>query len=139
MLRKLNTRLIVDSLIASVVVQQLPGLANKLLFSKNPLSGLTLKAVGAGGALLVGNMMRKPAVGSIGVALAVADIANDLVSGALGVSTETAPNTMPLIKPTKYQSVPALTMDDYLYLNDYIGVDQLTSVSNYDNYNRIYN
>jgi len=75
--------LVVNTLIASVIVEQAPSLANKYFFSSSPLSGYMLNAVGAGVAIVVGMLTGKNEIGNIGIALAGADIANGMIKPML--------------------------------------------------------
>lgn len=80
---KFDTKLIIDTVIASVVVQQTPKLINQYFFSTNPLTGYTLEAAGAAAGVLVGMLFGKNDVGNISIALAGADIINGQVSTML--------------------------------------------------------
>lgn len=84
----LDTDLLLNTVIATVVTQQAPKLLNQFLFKNNPLTGITLGIAGGASAYLVGLLMENNEVANIGLALAGADLINDvvtpLISGVVG-------------------------------------------------------
>lgn len=120
---KFNAKQIIEVVMASVVVQQAPDLINKFLFKTNPLTGLTLKAAGVGAAILAGKVFKKESMGNYAVALVAADLANELVTGAIQGDTGLIPGIegAPKIEPAINIKMPAHNIiSDYGILNDYL-------------------
>lgn len=80
---QLKKDLIINAVIASIIVQQAPKLLNQYFFSSSPLTGITLEVAGGAAAYLVGMLFGKTDIANIGIAIAIADIANDLLMPSL--------------------------------------------------------
>ena len=92
-LRKVRIKkdLLIDTVIASIIVQQAPKFINEYLFKTNPLTGMTLELSGGAAAYLVGMVLKKDNVANIGIALAGADVVNEMLgSSLLGLTTGTS-------------------------------------------------
>ncbi len=118
----INKNLIIDALIASVIVQQSPKLLNEYLFKSSPLTGTTMEIAGAAAAYLLGMLLNKPTVANIGIALAGADLLNNIIS--------------PFVTGSGSAMLPA---QDYSYtplLKDYTNNSNVTPFNSYsENYN----
>ena len=84
---KIDMKVILDTLISSLIVQKLPILLNNLVFSGQNFSEMTLKLIGAGAAYFAGGLLKRPNVTNIGIGLALSDFAGGLVDQFLGTST----------------------------------------------------
>jgi hypothetical protein len=80
---RIKKQLLIDTLIASVVVQQAPKLINEYLFKTKPLTGMVLQLSGGAAAYLIGMIMKKDTIANIGIALAGADVVNEMVGTTL--------------------------------------------------------
>jgi len=72
----LNKKAIINTTIGLLIAQNMPVIANKLGL---PASGLTGNVVTAIGSIVIGKVMKKPEIATIGVSFAIADIANSQV------------------------------------------------------------
>jgi len=79
----INQSLIIDTAIASLIVQLAPGLVNQFLFSSNPLTGMTSTLAGVGAAYLYGMLMNNSNVSNIGIALGAVDFVKPMISQLL--------------------------------------------------------
>lgn len=129
MFGKINQKLLMDVVIASVIVDVAPDLINKYLFKDKPLTGVTLKAVAGASAFVVGNMLKKPIVANVGLGVAIGDFVSDLVKETLGTNEVVS-------IPASYQSgKPAEIgggVSEYLRLNEYVSAPQVSR--NYEKY-----
>lgn len=136
MFGKINQKLLMDVVIASVIVDVAPDLINKYLFKDKPLTGVTLKAVAGASAFMVGNMLKKPIVANVGLGVAIGDFVSDLVKETLGT------NEVVTI-PASYQSgKPAEIgggVSEYLRLNEYIPNSDIAVNRNYENFYSVLN
>ena len=82
---KLNNKLLMAAVIASLVVEQAPNLINNLVFKDNPQSGLIASGMGAGAGILTGIVLKKPEIGTLSIALAASDYLNSMLSSTLGL------------------------------------------------------
>ena len=80
----INTSLMIDTLIASLIVQKAPGIINSLLFKDNPTTGQTATLVGVGAAYLYGMLMKNSNVANIGIALGAVDFLSPFIDQAMG-------------------------------------------------------
>lgn len=80
---KLKKGLLIDTVIAAIIVQQAPKFINEYLFKTSPLTGMALEASGAVAAYVTGMLLKKDTVANIGIALAGADIVNEMVGSSL--------------------------------------------------------
>jgi len=100
----INQSLIIDTAIASLIVQLAPGLVNQFLFSSNPLTGMTSTLAGVGAAYLYGMLMNNSNVSNIGIALGAVDFVKPMISQLL---------------PAPSGVGDYFQMSDYGSLNDY--------------------
>ena len=84
---KIKKPLLINTVIASIIVQQAPGLINEYLFKSNPLVGKTLTLSGGIAAYVLGMLMKKDDIANIGIALAGADVVNEMIGTTLLGST----------------------------------------------------
>lgn len=84
----INQSLIVDSLIASLIVQMAPNLINRFLFKENPLTGMTSTLAGVGAAYVYGMYMNNSNVSNIGIALGAVEFVKPMVNQLLEQITE---------------------------------------------------
>ena len=82
----INQSLIIDTAIASLIVQMAPSLVNQFLFSANPLTGQAATLAGVGSAYLYGMLMNNSNVSNIGIALGAVDFVKPFINSALGLS-----------------------------------------------------
>ena len=100
----INQSLIIDTVIASLIVQLAPGLVNQFLFSSAPLTGMTSTLAGVGVAYVYGMLMNNPNVANIGIALGAVDFVKPMISQLLPASSGVS---------------DYFQMSDYGSLNDY--------------------
>ncbi len=119
---KVNTRLIMDVVVASLIVQKAPQLLSAII----PMDATIEKVAGAGAGFLTGVMFKRPDISNASLALAVADFANPLIDSVLGVGN-VLPMSVPKgikdvkwMPPVKQVNPGNVNMADYLTLNDYI-------------------
>lgn len=122
----LQKNLLIDTVLASVIVQQAPKLINKyLLGTTSQLSGTTLEIAGGAAAYLVGMLFGKNDIANIGIALAGADILNTYISPLFLGSSSTPPTP----GTGDYSNNPYKLKD---YNNSFL-------TTNYSQYESIYN
>ncbi len=96
---ELDKRVLIDTAITSIIVQQVPSLFNKFFLSSNPLTGYALQGVGAAAAWLGGQLLKRPDISSMGIGLVGADILNNLITPMITPSATTSDySTTPLLK-----------------------------------------
>lgn len=76
---KFNQKLLINTIIADLVVEQSPRFINDFLFKTNPLTGITLTAAGAAVGIAVGLLLKKPDIGTLSLAIAASDILNEML------------------------------------------------------------
>lgn len=121
-----NTKLIIDVVAASLIVQQAP----RLIQSIFPMDDTIGTVAGVGAGYLVGSMLKRPDLANASIALGavqfVAPMVDDLLSGGTGAITQS-----PLGIAYKSQTYEGVTkkinpitsgVSDYLRLNDYISL-----------------
>jgi len=115
-----NSKLIVDVVGASLLVQQAPKLINMIF----PVPESVQAVVGVGAGYLVGSMLKRPDLANASIALGVIGIVSPLVEDLIGGTSSNykgVPMSPPQIKVPLGISVPKnATIDDYFSLNDYI-------------------
>jgi hypothetical protein len=128
---KFNTSLMIDTLIASLLVQKAPEILNRFLFSGNPVTGQTATLLGVGAAYLYGMFMKNNNVSNIGIALGavefvtpfIDDILNQVTGSAapVGIAPVGYPTSLPNIKtiPTRVSDTGYFRINDYGTLSDY--------------------
>lgn len=123
----LNKTLLIDTVLASLIVQQVPKLLNNYLFSSSPLTGNMLEIAGGASAYLAGMLFGKNDIANIGLGLAGADILNQYVGGLLPGTSQTVNPTGPI---KDYSNSPVLQLKDY---------NNSVSTVHYKQYESIYN
>lgn len=81
---KFDKNIALNTAIASLISQQLPGVVQKITKSTTALTETALRVVGAAGCVAYGYLMKNNEVANIGVILSGMDIVNTQVSGMLG-------------------------------------------------------
>jgi len=115
---KLNTKLMVDIVGASLIVQQVPALLQQWFNLDTTVS--KIGAVGVG--YVVGSMFGRPDLSNASIALFATDMILPVIGGILPTGAPVAPvlpagsKPVPIIK----QAMPPVALDDYFRLNDYI-------------------
>jgi hypothetical protein len=112
---RIDKNLIIDSAIAGIAVNTIPGLVNKYFLSSNPVTGIALNLVGAGGAYLTGMLLGKNDVANVGIGFAIAETAqsfiSSFISGVTATPTSDFQNTPYMGRISDYtndiQSMPA--------------------------------
>lgn len=116
---KLNTKLMVDIVGASLIVQQVPALLQKWFGLDSTVS--KIGAVGVG--YVVGSMFDRPDLSNASIALFATDMILPVIGGILPndlqVPAMLPAGKIPMPMPPAKQ-VPAVSLDDYFRLNDYI-------------------
>lgn len=138
MTKNLNTKLLTDALIASLIVNQATDFVNQKFLQNMQLSGIMLDVLGAGLAYFVGKIMKHDNVGTIGIALAGANVAGSFLNQYLLGAGKTTPPTMPtsssagMLSPKKSSQ----SMNDYQFMpmRDYINGAQAGDVAQYQDY-----
>lgn len=124
---KFQKDLMIDTVIASVVVQQSPRLVNEYFFKDKPLTGMTLELAAGAIAYGLGLLMKNSNVANIGVALAGSDIINEYVGTSL--LSELLP------EPTEN----LLSIDESGFISDSLsGYTNSPQVMDYEKYNESY-
>lgn len=128
-LAKLNNQLIIDTLLAYLAVNVAPGLLNSTLFKQNPMTGMSLKLVGAGAAFLGGSLFKKPNIANIGIAIALIDFIMPMVQNMLPAGT--IPSSTPAVNTSN------AAIADYINLNglgEYVDNLRAATIDTYDTY-----
>lgn len=118
-----NTKLIMDVGLAGIATRILPTIVNKFV----PLDPTLYAVVGAGGTYVVGSMLKKPDLANAGIALGLVELVAPMVENLIGGITGTAmvpagttqQSTGVYGRPIVKTVTPAVSLDDYLSLNDY--------------------
>jgi len=132
---KVKTKLIVDVILASLIVQKAPALLRMII----PIDPTIEKIAGAGAGYLTGVMFKRPDISNASLALAVADFANPLIdsviSGGVALPMQMGVKTIKPM-PTKYIKETHQSVSDYMHLNDYI--DNPSNRQSFDSYRDSY-
>ncbi|MBK9285055.1 MAG: hypothetical protein IPM51_12180 [Sphingobacteriaceae bacterium] len=133
---RFNTKLIVDVIGATLIVQQAP----KLLSSVLPVSPELETAVGVGAGYLAGSFFKRPDLANAAIGIGVVSFVAPMVENLLGGGSGSVPPALPPAGGTKavldVMQVKRPALDDYLSLNDYTNnpANQLTFSSYRDSY-----
>lgn len=117
---KINKKLLMDVVIASVVVRQVPELLAKFGISFG--GGMTDNVVGGVGGYVVGMILKNPNVQTIALGVAGADLVNDLVGDTIqnllpgGAHAKSNENMQDYLQLAEYVDRPAV---DYSYADFY--------------------
>jgi hypothetical protein len=123
----LNKKQLIPLTVGLVVAQNLPLIASKLGL---PASGFTGNAVTAIGGIALGKVFKKPDIGNVAVAFAIADILNtQFISSMIASFGGTTPPTTP---PMLLQSRLGRRLGAY---TSYPTVTTKRNVGFYENYN----
>ena len=132
----INTKLIIDVALASLIVQKAPGLIDSIIAIPE-----SLKAVaGAGAGYLVGSFMKKPDLANASIALGVVDFISPMVDGVLGTTSQTG--TIPIVGSGASGGMmpPVINPDVEPGLSDYVRLNAYVSnPSNRQTYDDYYN
>ena len=91
---KINKKEIIDAAIGALIVKATPTLLQKIA-PKFVATSTTVQAIGGAVAYVAGMLLKKPMVGTVGLAVAVADIANDqLLMPAVDMIAPSSNSTM---------------------------------------------
>lgn len=126
-----NSKLIVDVIGASLIVQHLPRIVSGII----RLDPMLQTVAGVGGGYLAGTFLKRPDMANASIALGALDFISPLVNDLLGTGSSIPPqggtvSMLPvktgIVKPEK----AVTTIDDFLTLNDYVSgwSDQSKSV-----------
>jgi hypothetical protein len=116
-----NTKLIIDVMIASVIVQKAPALVDSLF----PVDDSIKSVVGAGAGYLAGSLFKRPDMANASIALGVVELVSPMLDGVLGVGTTSMPlpgGTIPALPGGAGASDPDVrseALQNYITLNDY--------------------
>lgn len=119
---KLDTKLMVDVVGASLIVQQVPALLENWFKLDTTIS--KIGAVGVG--YVVGSMFNRPNIANASIALFVTDLVMPMIGGILPGGSSSPVSMIPgaSMPPAKLPIVKTLTpkvaLDDYFTLNDYV-------------------
>jgi len=117
---KLNTKLMVDIIGASLIVQQVPALLQQWFKLDETIS--KVGAVGVG--YVVGSMINRPDLANASIALFATDMIMPAIGGILPSTPQTnlLPSGAPVAVrvPVNRTPTPSVTIDDYFSLNDYV-------------------
>jgi len=114
-----DTKLIVDVISASLIVQKAPALINQFL----PLDPAIAKIAGVGAGWLTGNLLKRPNISNSSLALGVVDLLTPMFDNLLGggggaALIPVAPGNVQT--DSKFIKAPMANVSDYLHLNDYV-------------------
>lgn len=116
---KLNTKLMIDIVGASLIVQQVPALLQQWFNLDQTVS--KIGAVGVG--YVAGSMLKHPDLSNAAIALFAVDMLMPMIGGILPVAPvqqiSQVPAGLPIGKVTKKVDTKA-ALTDYISLNDYI-------------------
>ncbi len=116
-MKAINTKLMVDIIIASIVVQKAPALIAKIV----PIQPTVTNIVGAGAGYVAGVIAKKPNISDASLALGVTGLLNPLLDNFIGAGNGLM---LPTAEPSKgimtKQNVKMNVVEDYTKLNDYI-------------------
>lgn len=121
---KLNTKQVIDGVIAGIAVSTGPTLLNQYVLKGSLQSGMALKAAGVGVAYLAAMLFKKPGVLNAGVGFVLTSLANDVLVSAVGVPTATDSVAIKpaLVKTAVSKGQP---MADFMRINDYGGASRV--------------
>lgn len=117
----IDTKLIVDVISASLIVQKAPAIINQFF----PLDPNIAKIAGVGAGFLTGNLLKRPNISNGSLALGVVDLLtpmfdNLLGMGGGGVLMPSVPGGKQIAKYTAEKTVALNNVSDYLDLDDYV-------------------
>ena len=125
---KINTRLILDVVLASIIVQKAPAFISKIV----PIDPSVQSLAGIGAGYLTGVLMKRPDIANASIALGATDFINPLIDSITGTVTG-APlpagnnQTTGIPMGIKTEAPGTVSIRDFITLNDYIktpGVSQ---------------
>lgn len=111
---KFNVSQIIEIGLTLLVVQKAPEILNKVLFSGNPLTGMTANLLGAGVGVAGGYFLNKPLVVNTAVAAGAIEVVSPLIDDLVGGVLPTGALTTAIKYPTG-----VLSEMNYATLNDY--------------------
>ena len=135
----LNTKLIMDVVFASLIVQKAPAFINRFI----PLDPNISKFAGVGAGYITGYLMKRPAISNASLSLGITDFVSPIIDSFISTPMPglVSSGTVPLISPAEYELPSKFRgkpmISDFVNLNDYVstpGMDQP-----YTDYDSIYN
>lgn len=111
-----NTKLIIDVMLASLIVQKAPGLLGQVI----PLDDSLKTVAGVGVGYLAGSMLKKPDLANASIALGVIDFISPMVDGLLGTGSPVVPVPSSSVMVPAVQSADAVGLADVFRLRDYV-------------------
>lgn len=134
---KVDTKLIVDTIGASLIVQKAPALINQFF----PLDPAIAKIAGVGAGWLTGSLLKRPNISNTSIALGIVDLItpmfDNLLGGGMPELIPMGASPSPIVKHVKNVNVNgAGNIADYLHLNDY--VSNPSRRESYETYNQSY-
>ncbi len=131
---KVDTKLIVDTIGASLIVQKAPALINQFF----PLDPSIAKIAGVGAGFLAGNLLKRPNISNASLALGVVDLLTPMFDNLFDGGS-----LIPQVMPVESRPVPIKKMvsnpvdlSDYIHLNDY--VSNSSRRESYETYKQAY-
>lgn len=134
--RGLDTKLITNVIIASLMVQKSPDLLAKFGL---PLDPKLRPVIGGGAGFLLGSFMKKPEISNSSLALAVTDLLSSFIDPLIGGTPEMIPASMITggMKPVPPVKQVPMGVADYYRLNDYSNNAEF-SRNDFNQYNETY-
>ena len=115
-----NSKLIIDVMLASLIVQKAPALVDSIF----PVDDSIKSVVGVGAGYLVGSLVKRPDLANASIALGVVDLVSPMIDGLFGGGVTPLPGgTMPAAITPGVNPVKAIDasgrLSNYVTLNDY--------------------
>jgi len=116
---KINTKLLVDIIVASIIVDKAPAFINQIM----PVNPAISQFTGIGAGWLTGWMANRPDISNASIALGVTSFINPMVDQVTaGVTTGMIPGgsgTIPIKRELPIKKDRSV-ISDYISLNDYV-------------------
>jgi len=115
-----NSKLIIDVMLASLIVQKAPALVDSIF----PVDDSIKSVVGVGAGYLVGSLVKRPDLANASIALGVVDIVSPMIDGLFSGGVTPLPGgTAPAVITPGVNPVKAIDangrLSNYVTLNDY--------------------
>jgi len=112
-----NSKLIIDVMLASLIVQKAPALVDSIF----PVDDSIKSVVGVGAGYLVGSLVKRPDLANASIALGVVDLVSPMIDGLFGGGATPLPGGTVAIAPVKSAKEidAAGRLSNYVTLNDY--------------------
>ena len=118
---RINTKLLMDVIFASLIVQKAPALIAGFI----PMDPMVTKIAGIGAGWITGQVANRPDISNLSLGLGLLDFVNPMIDQVIGAGTlpwENLPSVNPVTSgTTKIMGVPKKyqTVSDFINLNDY--------------------